>query len=311
VAIVNPPVISLLLAFAVGFLASGPTFLWQGKYQLRSIQMYASRNEPARAHWSMAENWWYVTRYYFDVAMPERVAAVALVLGIGLALLRRDRALWPLVVGAAAAFIAQPPRMLTCPHHILPWMPFLTLLPACAAAGLYRAASSHLVSSRAARVALLLVVLGGTLLLVRDRLSDSKVDRSGEFARCRAVEDMTCWLEQNTPPDADIYLAFNAFNDQVFYHWMESEGVRVPVWCRKTSRHYYPWWEDRASLHGQSGFLACAESDLERMARLNELHPIEGIDPHHEHGFKVLQSFAAHPPETITAFHFDFRVKKR
>jgi hypothetical protein len=294
-----------MAAFAGGFLVSSPTFLWEGDYQLRSIQFYGTWDDATRAGLSTAENWWLITRFYFDVAQPEVIVAAALFLGLALALWRRDRAVWPVLVGAVVAFVAHPPRMLTFPHHILPWMPFLALLPAYAAAVAFRAA----VAARRPVVtaAVLLVVLGGTLAAVGDRLPGYRVDRSCEMVRCQTVAEMTAWLEQNTPPDAHVFLSYDAFNEQTFYNWMEGQAVRVPAWCRHGSRQYLTWWNERPSLRGQSGYLAVARADMRTTDILNSRQAGLGVDPYHEAGFEALQTFAADEPQAITVFHFDFR----
>ncbi|HEX5270077.1 MAG TPA: glycosyltransferase family 39 protein, partial [Gemmataceae bacterium] len=260
--VVNPPVITLLAAFAAGFLASGPTFLWEGDRQLGSIEQYANMTDATRANLGSAENWWFVTGYYFGVATPEPLVVAALALGAVLALRRRDRAGWPVVVGAAAAFVAHPPRMITYEHHILPWLPFLALLPAFAVAALVRAAGRLPGLGRAGSVPLLLAVLAVTLFVVRGRLAADRVDRSPEGVRCRVIAEMTAWVGENAPPDTDLYLAYWTFNEPLFLSWMEREGVRVPHWRVKARTQYHDWYYDRASLDGRCGLLAMTTVDV-------------------------------------------------
>jgi hypothetical protein len=309
--LVDARVITLLAAFCAGFVLSGPTFLWQGNHQLRSIEFYSHQyDDVERAHLGFWANAWYVTSHLFRVANPEPWVIGGCLAGAAVVILRRDRALWPILIGALAAFASQKPGMLAAEHHILPWMPYFALLQGYAIAALWQVIAERAPPRPVLRLGLLATVLVAVVYLMLPRLKiDYQARVTQVVQRCGTVTETTAWIDQQTPPRSEIFLSYLSFNEQCFFMWMACEGVYAPEWRWPGTRFYWNWWGDRALLRGRRGYLVATAGELEQCAKQSVSRPGLGVDPAHDAGFRALRSFGPEGPFRITVFAFDLRAE--
>jgi hypothetical protein len=306
--VVNPVTLTILLGFAGGFLASHPTFLWRGEYQLRSIQFYSDWKDPNLEALGPLGRWWNVTSYYFTTALPEPWLQILFLIGVGLILVRRESLSLAFLIGAVVCFVAHPITMKLWPHHIIPWLPFLCYVAAYPIGFAVEASTNRMRLTFVVGVFLAVVVALGVAVSPRLRQADqyAKVSR----ARTDQIAEMNQWLDDHIPADSYLVLSYYALNRDGFLKWIEQAGVSVPENV-KHFRDVEIWFLQRSTLDGKKGYVCVSKADL-AFFRDDAERKIPGstYDPFADKRFEELAKFGAGFFE-LDVFAFDFRPSKR
>jgi hypothetical protein len=310
--IVQPPLVLIFTGFGVGLVLGTPTFLWRGSYLLRSIQFYSDWIDYNRLKLSPFGQYLDMVSSYWKIVAPTVGLGLLMVIGTGLILFRRDRNLYPILLGAILAFLAQPVLLPTGPHRVLPWLPYLVMVQAYPFAVLFQLTSKankrKTLIQFLALCSLLLVSFGFVTNSAKLQLNNTE---QIVIPRLAAVNRVSTWLENHTEPNSLILMSYYAFNDQIYYSWMENLGVTLPKVLRRT-RLYYPFWGDRTTLVNRSGYvvIGCSSATCKKEVEISKRDwdnkkPGEGVNPFTEPGFTKLTSLSEGNFEMIV-FRFDF-----
>jgi hypothetical protein len=295
----NPYTILLSAGFAAGFLLAHPAFLWRGEMQLRSIQFYADWTDAGLLSMSPIRSWLFVSRYYFNVALPELWLRLAFVAGALLIILWRRRVPLAFLGGAMVCFVAQPIRMTLWPHHVIPWLPFICFTAA-APVGLLGEWITRRIRTPAQGAAAVLVsamVLLG-LLLPRVKHADDVVPFAS--TKVRWIEEANRWISQNVQREAYLLESYFTLNGDGFLKWIESNGVEVPKFVNR--RHVNIWSLERLAADGHRGFAVVSPWDVEMFGPQN---PASRYNPYKDAGFQPIAQFGE-GRFGVQVFEFDF-----
>jgi hypothetical protein len=201
--VINPYTILLSVGFAAGFVLAHPAFLWRGEMQLRSIQFYSDWTDPRLLSLSPMRSWFWVARYYFYVAFREPWWRLAYIGGALLIIQRRRPVSLAFLCGAMVCFVAQPIRMTLWPHHVIPWLPFLSFVAA-APVGYLGEWIAQRVRTRTQSTAAVLVsaMLLVGLFVPRYKYAANVLDFS--YDKVKWIEEADRWVSQNVPRDAYV-----------------------------------------------------------------------------------------------------------
>lgn len=303
--LVNSFTLALALGFALGFLASHPTFLWRGEHQLRSIQFYSDWTDPNLKALGPLASWWNVTSYYFTTALPELWLRGLFLIGAVLILWRRQAVPLSFLIGAAICFVAHPVTMKLWPHHIIPWLALLCYVAAYPVGVLLETIAARLNRTGVASA----ILVAGTLALVltlRARLE--KTDDYLNTSRGRTVQiaEMNTWLATNVPVDAFLAVGYFALNGDGFLKWIESAGVSVPDHAKR-HRDVRIWWLQRDVLNGHKGYICLSRADIAFFRDDAERKkPNSTYNPFDDSRFKELATFGGGFYE-LKVFQFDLQ----
>ncbi len=290
--ILNPAIILIVSGFGVGFVLGTPTFLWRGSHLLRSIQFYGDWIDQKRQKLSLLGQLFDVYSSYWKVITPTIGLTWLLIVGAVLIILRRDRTLYPILIGCAMAFISQPILLVIAPYRVDPWLPYLTIVQAYPLAVVYQMlAQLNRQKLLFQLFSLSMMILIGTSVVHNGVQVASNNIEQMLIPRLNAVAQVTNWLEANTDSNAEIFLSYFSFNKAMFYTWIEQQGAKVPKKIRET-RHYYPWWSNRSALQNHAGYLVATQADLVSKNYWDSKQPGEGVDPFTEKAFTRVASFA-------------------
>jgi hypothetical protein len=306
---VNPFTLAIVLGFAGGFLVSHPTFIWRGEHQLRSIQFYSDWIDPNLASLTPLHSWWNVTSYYAAAALPERWLQVLFLAGFFLILWRRRS--WPLafLIGAVICFVAHPVTMKLWPHHIIPWLPFLSYVAAYPV-GFLATEMTDRWRRPAVTTAIFLGVLASYTVLLGPRLG--KADEYMEISQARTdqISQMDHWLAQNVPNDAYLLLSYYALDSDGMFKWIEDSGVTVPAFVKR-HRNVQIWWLARSQLDGRTGYVCVSRADIAFFRDdFERQNPESTYNPFEDENFEELATFGDGFYE-LKVFKYDFRSEPR
>lgn len=305
--LVQPPVVLMGTGFGIGLVLGTPTFLWRGRYLLKSIQFYSNWIDYNRLKLSPLGQYIDLYSSYWKVATPTATIGFFLVAGAVLIVLRKDRLMWPVLIGSVFAFISQPVLLSTGAHRLLPWLPYLSFVEAYPLAVVYQKVAQFNKGKLAVQLlAFSAIILIGFTTVTNGVITAANNIETLVLPRLGAVEKVSEWLEKNTKPDTDIFLSYYSFNAHTLYAWMETLGVTVPEQI-KGKRKYHIWWADRTSIKNQSGQVVITQQDVDVFKPdWNNKKSGEGVDPFTEPGFTKLTSFEGGGYK-LTVFSFDFK----
>ena len=250
-------------------------------------------------------SWWNVTRYYFTAALPETWLQLSFFAGAVLILWRRNAAELAFLVGAVICFAAHPVTMKTWPHHIIPWLPFLSFV-AVLPFGRVAAAIARQWRPSAIPAGLTLITVGLLAWALSPRLAHARDYLETSRARTEQIAEMNHWLAEHVPADQYLLVSYYAMNDDGFFKSMEGAGVRVPERIVK-HRDVRIWWLDRSAIDQRMGFVCVSRADIfffrEDFERRN---PGSTYNPFEDPRFQPLATFGGGFYE-LQVFKFDFR----
>ncbi|HEY9616565.1 MAG TPA: glycosyltransferase family 39 protein [Microcoleaceae cyanobacterium] len=319
--LVQPALVLVFLGFGIGLVLGTPTFLWRGYYLLRSIQFYSDWIDYERLKLSPIGQYLDMLGSYWNVIAPTPALAVLLVAGIGLIVLRRDRNLYPALLGIITLFIAQPVLLPSAYHRSLPWLPYVALVTAYPFAFCYQWWSKTNQQKIAIQFITFCSLLAVSLSLVGFGLVPNGAYQQSSMTldqlvipRLEAVDRASNWIKQHTESDAIVMVNYYGFNEQIYYASMEAQGVKLPKKL-KEARSYMVWWGDRTPLQDKSGYLmfvcstASCKSEAESAQKyFNERKGNgEGVNPFTHPNFIKLAASSKNGYE-MNIFKFNFKL---
>jgi hypothetical protein len=303
--IVNAYTMCLALGFSGGFLLAHPTFLWRGEHQLRSIQFYSEWVNPDLLTLAPLWAWWRVTARYFDLALPEFWLKSLFLVGIVFLLWRRHAVHAAFLVAALACFVSHPVTMKLWPHHVIPWLPFLSFVAAYPI-GYLASEVTRKFHRPALSVALLLAVMASLLWALSPRLAKADEYLKVSAARTKQIAEMTEWIAEHVPEGSLLMLSYYSLNRDGFFKLIENAGIPIPDDVKRR-RDLRIWWLDRNALTGREGYVCVSRADIALFRDdFERRQPGSTYNPFEDRRFEPLALFGGGFYE-LQVFKFDFR----
>ena len=303
----HPTVLLLLSGCAAGFLIATPPIIWQYRYFLQSVQMYNTMYlDYTRINLPLFKNFLWVVKFYVPVIAPDNLSLLLLAIGVLTVLVKRDYRLLPFVVSGFLFFISKPINLRAWPHHVIPWLPFWSIVAGYPVAQAYEALSNRFPRQYGLNAASLVVLLGILAFVTIPGPIKVAGDTRRTEERMKNIALATDWIKINTELDAPIAVSYYCFNSDVFLVWLRALDVSVPKYAFD-GRRYMIWWGERSALKGLKGYACASPRDLDAIKfRLDLASPGEGTDPYTDKQFQSLKAFGIGENE-VNIFAFDFR----
>jgi len=306
VTVVTPDIIRLVAGCGIGAALGMAPVILQFRFLLLSAEMYqvsyVDVDRMARPVWQNVRS--YVTQY-MDAIAPDRLIIALLVIGVAMVVVRHDRRMKIVALGALLFFFSKPLNLVAAPHHIILWLPFYAIIcsyPVGAAFDLSLRRVRWSVVSRAMTAVLVAIVWfsitkGPVLAAASTAVTEE---------RLHSILGATDWIKRHSESNEVVAISYFCFNPDIFYAWMTTLDVSVPASVRD-GRNYIIWWGHKSSLRGKAGWACATKGDVDSLkGRLDVLAPGEGTDPFTDPGFVPVKTFGE-AANQVTVFRFDER----
>lgn len=295
----HPRLLVLAAGITVAFFSGNPAILWRPQQFFESVQMYTTTYiDLERRSWPFARHAEWLFTFYIHHIAPDTIWLILMAAGAALILLRRDRRVLPLLIGAAAFFFARPLNMVPVPHHFLLWLPLFAIAAA------YPVARAYELAGPTARPIALAVFLIAAIFFTTPGPKATYAGVANDRDRLDAIALATDWIHRNAGARATVAISYFCFNSDAFLTSMHE--MKVPAPPTTDERTYILWWSGRATLKGLSGYACATPADVGYLKTDMDLRsPGEGANPFTDPEFQRLQSFHA-GSQQADVFHFDF-----